>query len=310
MYLGIDIGGMSIKCGLVDDNGMILAKKSIPTHLGDYKVTISEIAELCFDTAKLGGVSFEDIIGIGTGVPGTVHNGVVTFAANLNWYGVPYVEELEKLTGKKCFAANDANCALLGEFTFGAAKGLNDVMLVTLGTGVGTAFITQGKLLLGNRSAGTEGGHIKIKDHGVQCGCGRKDCWEVYAATTSLLKRTQAIIESNPEGITAKIVERDGLSGFAIFEGEKEGDKQASAVLDEYIQDIVVGLVNYANIFRPEKIIIGGGISAQKRIISPIEDLVNAEAYGGTNNPHISISAATFLNDAGIIGAAALAKQG
>ncbi len=310
MYLGIDIGGMSIKCGLVDDNGKILAKKSIPTHLGDSKVTISEIANLCFDTAKLGETSFDNITGIGTGVPGTVHNGVVTFAANLNWYGVPYVEELERLTGKKCFAANDANCALLGEYEFGAAKGLKDVMLVTLGTGVGTAFIVNGKILLGNRSAGTEGGHIRIKDHGIQCGCGRKDCWEVYAATTSLLKRTESMIKDNPECMTAKIVERDGLTGFAIFEGEIAGDKQAGIILDEYIQDIVVGLVNYANIFRPEKIIIGGGISAQKRIISPIENLVNAEAYGGSNNPHISISAATFLNDAGIIGAAALAKQG
>lgn len=310
MYLGIDIGGMSIKCGVVDDNGNILAKKSIPTHLGDYKTTIKEIADLCLETAKLGNIDFKDIDGIGTGVPGTVHEGVVTFAVNLNWYGVPYTEELERLTGKKCFASNDANCALLGEYTFGVAKGVKDVMLVTLGTGVGTAFIVDGKLLLGNRSAGTEGGHIKIKDNGIQCGCGRKDCWEVYAATTSLLKRTERMIKEYSDCNTARIVEREGLSGFAIFEGEKAGDKCASEVLDEYIQDIVEGLVNYANIFRPEMIIIGGGISAQNRIISPIEGLVNAEAYGGSNNPHISISPATFLNDAGIIGAAALAKQG
>lgn len=310
MYLGIDIGGMSIKCGIVDENGNILAKKSIPTHIGDYKTTISEIAALCFDTAKLGGISFDDIIGIGTGVPGTVHNGVVTFAANLNWYGVPYVEELERLTGKKCFAGNDANCALLGEYYFGSAKGLKDVMLVTLGTGVGTAFIIDGKLLLGNRSAGTEGGHIRIKDKGIQCGCGRKDCWEVYASTTSLLNRTKKFAKENPDSIIAKIVKADGLTGFAIFEAEKAGDENASRIIDEYIQDIAVGLVNYANIFRPEKIIVGGGISAQNRIVAPIEGLVNSEAYGGSNNPHIFISPATFLNDAGIIGSAALVKQG
>jgi len=309
MYLGIDIGGMSVKCGVVDDNGKILAKKSIITTLGDYHKTIAEIADLCRDTAKEANVNFDDIKAIGTGVPGTVHQGYVSFAANLNWYGVPYTKELESLLDKPCFAGNDANCALLGEWIFGAAKGCNDCIAITIGTGIGTAFITDGKLLLGNRSAGTEGGHIRIKERGKKCGCGRYDCWELYASTSSLLERTKALAAAEPDGLTAKIVKEDGLSGFCIFNAEKQGDKSATKVLDEYIDDIVDGLVNYVNIFRPEKIIVGGGISAQQRIIAPLEEKINAEAYGGKNNPHVSVTTPVFFNDAGIIGAACLAIQ-
>ena len=309
MYLGIDIGGMSVKCGVMTETGEILAKKSIPTTIGNADKAIAEIADLCFATAQAAGVPFDQIRAIGTGIPGTVHNGTVSFAANLNWYKVPYTQKLSLLTGKPCFAGNDANCALLGEWKFGAAKGCKDVFAVTIGTGIGTAFICDGKMLLGNGSAGTEGGHIRIKERGKKCGCGRYDCWELYASTSSLLERTQALAEREPQGATAKILSRDGLSGFVIFQAEKEGDGEAGKVLDEYIQDITVGLVNYVNVFRPEKIIVGGGISAQNRIVGALESLVNAEAYGGSNNPHVYVSTPKFFNDAGIIGAACLAIE-
>lgn len=307
MYLGIDVGGMSVKCGLVSDDGKIVAKKSIVTTLGNYHKTIAEIADLCRDVVASAGASMDDVAGVGTGIPGTVHEGVVSFAANLGWYKVPYVEELEKLLGKPCYAGNDANCALLGEWKFGAAKGTKDVMAITIGTGIGTAFIVDGKMLLGNGSAGTEGGHVRIKERGKLCGCGRRDCWELYASTTSLLERTKDLAEREPDGITARILKENGTSGHNIFNAEKEGDASASKVLDEYIDDICVGLINYVNIFRPEMIIVGGGISAQSRIIAPLEEKVNAEAYGGKNNPHVAISTPVFFNDAGIVGAAALA---
>ena len=307
MYLGIDVGGMSIKCGLVDENGKILYKKSIPTTIGDPSKAIAEIAELAFSVVKESGMEMSDIKGVGTGIPGTVHNGVVSFAGNLNWYKVPYAEALEKLLGVPCYAGNDANCALLGEWKFGAAKGEDNVMAVTIGTGIGNANICDGKMLLGNGSAGTEGGHMRIKERGKRCSCGRYDCYELYASTSSLLERTKELAEKEPDGLTAKILKEDGLSGFCIFKAEKAGDKNATKVIDEYISDICDGLVNYVNIFRPDMMIIGGGISAQPRIIEPLEGIVNATAYGGNNNPYVKITTPVFFNDAGIIGAACLA---
>ncbi len=307
MYLGLDIGGTTIKCGVITDNGEILAKKSIETEFGNFEKTIKEIADLCYETAEKANVDFSDIKAIGTGVPGTVHNGKVTFATNIGWYNVPYCEMLSKLTGKPCYAGNDANCALVAEWKFGNAKGLNDVVAITLGTGVGLAVITGGTLLMGNGSAGTEGGHVKIKERGKKCSCGRCDCWELYASTTSLLERASEIAETNPDSIISKLISEKGLNGFTVFEADSKCDMQVSAMIDEYIDDVCAGLINYANIFRPELIILGGGISAQPRITDPIEKKVNEEAYGGTNNPYIRVAPAKFYNDAGLIGAGALA---
>lgn len=310
MYLCVDIGGMSIKCGLMNESGEILAKKSIETPNGDPLKTIEKIADLCRQTSEEAGVPFERVKAIGTGVPGTVHKGVVTFAANIGWFNVAYTETLSRLTSKPCFAGNDANCALIGEWKFGKAKGYNDVVAVTLGTGVGLAVITDGRLLLGNGSAGTEGGHIKIKERGRKCACGRLDCWELYASTTSLLQRAKEVAEMNPQSTIAKLIAEKGLSGFTVFEADSKGDELVAKAIDEYIDDVCVGLINYVNVFRPELIILGGGISAQPRITDPIEEKVNAEAYGGENNPHVKVVPAEFFNDAGLIGAGALAMIG
>lgn len=307
MYLGIDIGGMSIKCGLINDKGEILSKKTIKTNVGDWQTTLKEIAELCFDTTKLAGVDFSEVEAIGTGVPGTAHNGVVTFAANLGWYNVPYCERLSALTGKPCYAGNDANCALIGEWRFGVAQGAKDVIAITIGTGVGLAVICNGQMLLGNGSAGTEGGHVKIKERGLKCACGRYDCWELYASTSALLRSAQSIADNNPSGIMASVIKNKGLDGFSVFEADEKGDSEISEMIDNYIDDICVGLINYVNIFRPEMIILGGGVSMRDRIVAPIENKINAEAYGGKNNPYVYVKTAKFFNDAGIIGAGALA---
>lgn len=309
MYIGIDIGGMTIKAGLVNDNGEIIAKKTIKTDVGHPEKAIQDIANLCFDTAKEGNVDFSDVVAIGTGVPGTAHNGVVSFAANIGWYNVDYAKMLSKLTNKPCYLGNDANCALIGEWRFGVAKGYKDVVAITIGTGVGLAVIVDGKMLLGNRSAGTEGGHIRIKERGLKCACGREDCWELYASTTSLLRRAETIAVANPDSIIARLIAEKGLDGFTVFEADEKGDKEIAKMIDEYIDDIVEGLVNYVNVFRPELIVLGGGISKRERIFKPLEEKVNAKAYGGKNNPPVYIKTAKFFNDAGIIGAAALAMQ-
>lgn len=304
-YIGIDIGGMSIKVGVVDAQGNILAKCAAPTPFGDAPKAVEVMAELSAQAAAMANVQWQDIVGIGAGAPGTVCKNVVTYATNLGWYGVALADMLAKATGKPCAVGNDANCALLAEWRLGAAKGKDNVAMVTLGTGIGTAFVVDGRLLLGNGSASGEGGHIRIKHEGMRCSCGREDCWELYASASSLLRRTEALVKAEPKGITAAVAKAHGkVDGFVLFEAIEQGDKSAQAVLDALQEDIVDGLVNIANLLRPEVIVMGGGICAQPRLTAPLENMVNARTLGGRNNPYVYVAKAHFFNDAGIVGAA------
>ncbi len=305
-YIGIDIGGMSIKVGVVDQDGNILGKCAAPTPLGDAAKAVDVMADLCRDAAKAAGVSWQDIRAVGAGAPGTVCDGVVTYATNLGWYGVPLADMLGKATGKAAAVGNDANCALIAEWRLGVARGKDNVAMITLGTGIGTAFVADGHLLLGNGSASGEGGHQRIKHLGRKCSCGREDCWELYASATSLLRRTEALIAAEPQGICAAVAkERGQIDGYVLFAAIERGDRSAQAVLQQLQEDIVDGLVNIANILRPEIIVMGGGICAQDRLVSPLEDMVNSRTLGGAGNPHVFIVKPRFFNDAGIVGAAA-----
>ena len=305
IYLGVDIGGMSIKVGVVDEGGNLLSKVSDVTPLGNPDQAIELIATLCREAVREAGHRWEDVQGIGAGAPGTVDGDVVTYATNIGWYGVDFCAKLSALTGVKVAVGNDANCALLAEVKFGVARGYRDVAMVTLGTGVGTAFLCGGTLLLGNGGAAGEGGHMRTKSLGNRCSCGRLDCWELYASASALQRRAQAVIGHNPTGIMAKLArERGKVDGRVFFDALHAGDQDAEAQLKEFQQDVVDGLVNIANLFRPQLIVVGGGIAAQPRMIAPLEGMVAQETLGGEGNPHVKVLAATMGNDAGIVGAA------
>lgn len=167
--------------------------------------------------------------------------------------------------------------------------------MVTLGTGVGTGIIADGRLITGNRSAGAEGGHITINLGGATCGCGKKGCFEAYASATALMNQIQSACEKHPESLLAKEVEENGNSGKIVFDCAKEGDKVAIAVVKRYIKYVGIGLVNYANIFAPEVIIIGGGISNQgDNIIKPLQRYVSRNKYGAEYTPKVKVVAATL----------------
>ena len=308
-YLGVDIGGMSIKCGIVDENGVIIGEKRTivtPTTGGDD--CVKGIADLCRDTVKANGLTMDDVIAIGLGVPGTVDGEVATFVSNLGWEDYPVCQKLKELVAKPVYAGNDANCAALAEWKFGAGKGYDNVVMVTLGTGVGTGFIVEGKLLLGYKGSGSEGGHMIIKAGGKKCNCGLCGCWERYAATTALLEAVEAEIANCPQGAIAQIAkENGGFDGKTLFYALDKGDKRAQEILQNYLEDISLGLINISNIFRPQIMVIGGGISKQERVVKPLEHLINDCAYGNGRNPYITVRPATFGNDAGIIGASLLA---
>lgn len=316
MYLiGIDVGGMSIKGGAVTLDGQIVFKTSIPTtekYTADYSISedIRKVIDAVLEGAK---ITIKDVKGIGIGQPGSIDSkkGTIRYSNNIVLENVPVVAELKRYFDVPIFINNDANCAALGEHVFGAGKGYNDVIFVTLGTGVGTGFILDGKLFEGRECAGTEGGHMQIdmSPDAPACSCGRKGCWEAFASATALIRQTKAAMESDKSSLMYKFAEKEGkVSGKTAFLAAKAGDKTAQKVVDTYISYVASGLVNLVNIFCPDAILIGGGISYEKEYLTnPIQKAINEERFGAKFNPKVEIKTASLKNDAGILGAAALA---
>ena len=312
-YVGIDIGGMSVKCGVVED-GVILVKKSAPIKAqAEDTLILKDIAALVDKVLKAGGFDKKDIAGVGIGCPGSIDDeaGEVRYCCNINFTKTPIVKIMRELTGiKNVKVSNDANCAALGETLYGAGKGAKNSVMITLGTGVGTGIIVDGKLLTGNRSAGAEGGHIQINMGGATCGCGKRGHYEAYASATALMNQVAAACEKHPDSMLAKHAAEHGIDGKTVFTCAKLGDKVAMSTLKRYIKYVGEGLVTFANIFYPEVIIVGGGVSnAGNALILPLKEYVAENVYGAQYNPKIEVVAAKLKNDAGIIGAAALCVE-
>ncbi len=312
-YIGIDIGGMSIKGGLVDENGKLLLKQSIitrPTESED--VIIDDIHKLISSLLENGGLHEYQLSGVGIGVPGTVdgEKGNVRFAPNINFKGTPLVAKLSARFQYKfpIRISNDANCAALGEAVWGGGNGVSDSITVTLGTGVGTGFYVGGKLFEGVGGAGTEGGHTVIKCGGEKCGCGRRGCWEAYASASALIRQVEAAIAKNPDSVLAKTAAEEGdVSGKTVFDAVKKDCPVAKRVLKKYVSYVGDGLVNLVNVFRPKVIIMGGGVSmAGDPLLKPLQRYVTQHSFATKYSPKTKITAATLGNDAGILGAATL----
>lgn len=316
MYLiGIDVGGMSIKGGIVDsETGKILVQHAIPTtaqYTKEYSIS-EDITKVIEFILQAGGMKIEDIVGIGIGQPGSIDSerGIVRYSNNIALENVPVVDELHKKYNLPIYINNDANCAALGEYVFGAGRGYKDIVFITLGTGVGSGIIIDGKLFEGRSSAGAEAGHMVIRFNGNQCNCGRRGCWETYASATALIKQTAAAmeLEENKNSLMHEVAKEEGkVSGKTAFVAAKKGDVGGQKVVDQYIQYIGEGLVNMANIFRPDAILIGGGISKEKDYLTkPLQEMMDKYTYGGSHGPRVVVKTASLQNDAGILGAAAL----
>ena len=315
MYLiGIDVGGMSIKGGVVTQKGEIIFKTAIPTtekYTADYSISedIRKVIDLVIEGAK---ISIKDVRGIGIGQPGSIDSkkGLIRYSNNIALERVPVVDELKKYYDLPIYINNDANCAALGEVVFGAGKGYKDVIFVTLGTGVGTGFVMDGKLFEGRECAGAEGGHmvINMSKDAPLCNCGARGCWETYASATALIRQTKEAMDKNPDSLMHKLAKEEGqVSGKTSFMAAKQGDKAGQEEVDKYISYISCGVVNLVNIFCPEAILIGGGISNEKEYLTnPIQKAVNEGRFGAKFNPTVDVKTASLKNDAGILGAAAL----
>lgn len=311
-YLGIDLGGTNIAVGLVDENGKIVYQDSTPTLASrPGEEIVKDMCTLCEKVVKESGHTMDEVASIGVGCPGTVDNknGVIAYANNIRMENFPMRKLIQSHIDKPVNLENDANAAAYGEY-IANGNGVDDYIFITLGTGVGGGMIINKKIYRGFNCAGAELGHITLMVDGEQCSCGKKGCWEAYASVTALIRQTKAAIEKNPESLMAKIAERDGkVSGRTAFEAAKQGDKAALDVVAMYEKYIAEGLVSILNIFQPEKLVIGGGISREgDYLLNPVKALVDKDDYN-KHMPKTDIEIASLFNDAGIIGAAMAAAN-
>lgn len=310
--IGIDVGGMSIKAGLIDDGGHILQKEVCPTVITDgYQRVVKDMAGLVAKLCQKADITEKDLAGVGIGCPGSIDsaNGVVTYSGNLNFNNAPIVREFKKHTDLPVFIANDADCAALGETKYGSGEGVASCIMITLGTGIGTGFIYNNKLIQGGYGIGGEGGHICIEMDGELCTCGERGCWEAYASATALIRQTKTAMAQNKDSLLIKVAEEQGkVSGRTAFTAYKKGDKAATEVVKNYVKYVATGLITLINIFRPEIVILGGGISNEgEYFIKMVEDYVKAHSFGKEFNKLCRIVKASLGNEAGILGAGTLA---
>lgn len=312
MYVGIDLGGTNIAAGLVTDEGKIMAKDSTLTMLPrDYTEIVKDMAELVKRLMTDNGLTEKDINGIGIGCPGSIDakNGEVAFSNNLKMNHAPVAAELKKYFDLPVSMLNDADAAAYGEYMINGDN-VDSFIFITLGTGVGGGIIINKKVYSGFNGAGGELGHITLVHNGVPCNCGNIGCWEAYASVTALIRQTKEAMEKHPESMMNKIAAEEGkVSGRTAFNAAKAGDEAGKAVVAQYCEYVASGLVSIINIFQPEKLVIGGGISKEgEYLLKPIREYCNAHEYNKYLKK-VSISIATLFNDAGIIGAALSAKN-
>lgn len=297
MSLGVDIGGTSVKFGVIDGFNNIVYKDSMPTHKDNpAEVIIENIAEKCREIIEKFPIS-----SVGVGTPGVIDFEKRTVSAsNLPFKNLPLAKMLEDKIKLPVFMNNDANCAALGEAIAGEGKSVKNMVMVTLGTGIGGGIIIDKKIYMGGGEAG-EIGHMCIDADGKKCACGSVGCWERYASATALIEMTESAAKENPDSILAKMIEEnlfaDGKTAFCAAEA---GCPVASAVLDKYIGYLAVGIKNIINVFSPDAIVLSGGISeAGKALSTPLTERLKS---------NVKIKISRLGNDAGIIGAALLCK--
>lgn len=300
---GVDVGGTTIKLGLFTAEGELLDKWEIKTYAeNEGERILPDVSETIKVKIKERKMATDDICGIGVGVPAPVDkNGAIERAANVGWQAKNIKKELEELTGFSCVIGNDANVAALGEMWKGAGEGEKDLIMVTLGTGVGGGIIIDGRAVGGAHGAGGEIGHMTVRtDETEACGCGRKGCLEQYASATGLVRLAKRYFENNDK---ESILQGKEITAKEIFDAAKAGDEAALLITEEFGAYLGQALVNLAATVDPAVFVIGGGVSKAGNILLDIvKKYFYAHAFYGNQKTRITL--ATLGNDAGIYGAA------
>lgn len=315
-YIGVDLGGTNIAVGLLNEDFEIIAKEKCPTRTErDISEIMDDMGKLCNTLIDKNGLTADDIAYIGIATPGSVEppKGMVAYSNNVKMKNYPISAELSARTGvKKVLVENDANAAALGEAIMGAGKGKDNVIMITLGTGVGGGIVINRKLYSGFNFAGGELGHTVIETGGRDCSCGRKGCWEAYSSATGLKNITKDKLLTTKDTIMWEMIDNDieKISGRTAFDAAKKGDKAGQEVVDEYIFYLACGIANMINIFQPDVLCIGGGVCGEgDYLLKPLTELSRGQEYGHSMRTKFAeIKIAELGNDAGIIGAGLLGQ--
>lgn len=312
--LGIDIGGTFIKGAFVQEDGSILSRFMVPVnHDLSSEEFLADLADNIKNEAAKNHIEFSKIAGIGIGCPGSIDSGkgVCDYSNNLHWEKFPIANLLSSALQKTVKVANDANVAALGEALYGQGKGYRDMVFITLGTGVGSGLFLNGQLYEGNKGKGAELGHTLLVMNGRKCTCGRRGCAEAYCSVSALIGDTKKALRADKNSLMWEGLDNNlaNVNGHTAFEAAKKGDPSAQKVVRNYIAYLGEFLLNVTSAFRPQAIILGGGLSGQKEALTgPLKDYLEERGYGfgGEHAPKVEIFVSPLGNDAGVIGAASL----
>jgi glucokinase len=312
LAIGIDIGGTKILGALVDERGQILFESRVPSPAQDPDLMVDVVVELIEEiTSQANGV----IVGVGVAAAGFIDadQSTILYAPNLNWRNEPLRDRLQKRLRHKVVIENDANAAGWAEYKFGAGKGAKDMVMLTLGTGVGGAVIADYKLRRGGFGIGGELGHVKVVQDGRQCGCGRKGCVEQYASGTAVLKAARKLAASTgPAGTRLRELSQENgeLTGMLVYQALLEKDHGALQIVNEAGAFLGQAMGTITAVLDPQVYVIGGGLSeAGDLILEPIRQAFLKELPARGFRPEAKIVTAQFTNQAGVIGAADLARE-
>ncbi len=312
IYIGIDLGGTSAKAAVLDKAGTILSNEHLPCPRteGDEAI-LSVMVETVHNALRAAGVTLAQVASVGVGTPGIANcaNGVVEYSCNLGFSNTPLGAELSRRLGKEVFVENDANVAALGEYYAGAGKGAHSLVAITLGTGIGGGVVIRDRLIHGFNYAGTELGHTVIVQDGAPCGCGRRGCWEAYCSATALIRQVREVMVQHPNSLLWQVAggELSAVDGRTVFAAMEQGDTVATELFRRYTRHLATGLVNMVNIFQPEVICVGGGISnAGEILLEPVRKILALEDYARNSPRRCKLVRAQLGNDAGVIGAGML----
>jgi len=314
MFVGIDLGGTNIKIGLFDSELKLISKTSVATKVDmGPNVVIDKMAQTTKKLLAEAGFSLQDVVAVGIGTPGPAKysEGIIIKSTNMPTFkNVPICRMLKERLGAPIIFDNDANVACWGEYTVGAGKGVKDMVFFTLGTGIGGGIISNGELVHGCDENGAELGHMVIYPDGRKCNCGQRGCVEAYASADSTARRAHEAIEAGAESTLKKVLEKKGqITSKEVYEHLAAGDKLAKEITDGTAKALAITCINMLHTTEPKRIVFAGGmIAAGDVLLNRIKDFFNEHIWT-LKKELVEICFATLGEDAGIIGAAALARH-
>ncbi|GAA1934756.1 ROK family glucokinase [Streptomyces sodiiphilus] len=310
LTIGVDIGGTKIAAGVVDEKGSILETRTVPTP-----PTPDAVVDAIADAVRTVGSGSAEAVGIGAAGYVDDKRATVLFAPNIRWRREALKDRIEQRVGLPVVVENDANAAAWGEYRFGAGAGHEDVVCITLGTGLGGGIIIGGRLHRGRFGVAGEFGHVRVVPDGLLCGCGSQGCWEQYASGRALVRYARQRAAATPEAAAALLALGDGtpegIDGRHVSLAARGGDPVAVDSFRELARWVGAGLADLASLFDPSAFIVGGGVSDEgDLVLEPIRKSFRRWLVGGRYRPHAEVLAARLGGQAGLVGAADLARHG